>query len=109
MISDSRIEAARQKYGSSDYRHATGVLRDILVVSVNESYESELAQISAPVDLVWGANDHDVPVDVARRASALLVASAHVDLDVLVDTGHFVPTERPAALSAHAQRMVLAP
>ena len=109
MISDARIEAARQKYGSSDYRHATGVLRDILVVSVNESYESELAQISAPVDLVWGADDHDVPVDVARRASALLLASAHVDLDVLVDTGHFVPTERPAALSAHAQRLVLAP
>jgi len=33
------LEAARQKYGSRDYRDATGVMRDVLVASVNESYE----------------------------------------------------------------------
>ena len=109
LISETRMEAARQKYGSSDYRHASGLLRDILVVSVNESYESELSRVSAPVTLVWGENDHEVPVDVARQAAALLVTSPAVDLDVLADTGHLVPTERPAALAAHAQRLVTGP
>jgi pimeloyl-ACP methyl ester carboxylesterase len=109
VISEARMEAARQKYGSSDYRHASGLLRDILVVSVNESYESELACVSAPVTLVWGEDDHEVPVDVARQAAALLVASLGVELDVLADTGHLVPTERPAALAAHAQRLVAGP
>jgi pimeloyl-ACP methyl ester carboxylesterase len=109
LISEARMEAARQKYGSSDYRHASGLLRDILVVSVNESYENELSRVSAPVTLVWGVNDRDVPVDVARQVAELLVASSSVELDVLADTGHLVPTERPAALAAHAQRLVTGP
>ena len=106
LIGDARMEAARQKYGSSDYRNATGVLRDILVVSVNESYESELAQVGAPVSLVWGENDHEVPVEVARRARALLARSPEVGLEVLTQTGHLVPTERPDALAVHATRLV---
>jgi pimeloyl-ACP methyl ester carboxylesterase len=109
VISEARMEAARQKYGSSDYRHASGLLRDILVVSVNESYEGELARVSAPVTLVWGENDHEVPVDVARQAAALLVASPAVELEVLADTGHLVPTERPAELVAQVQRLVAGP
>ena len=109
LVSDARMEGARQKYGSSDYRHASGLLRDILVISVNESYESELGRVVAPVSLVWGAQDAEVPVEVARRAATLLVASPSVDVDVLADTGHMVPTERPAALAAHAQRLVEGP
>jgi pimeloyl-ACP methyl ester carboxylesterase len=50
-----------------------------------------------------------VPVDVARQAAELLVTSPSVDLDVLADTGHLVPTERPVALAAHAQRLVTGP
>jgi pimeloyl-ACP methyl ester carboxylesterase len=96
LISDQRIEAARQKYGSTDYRVASGVMRQVLVASVNESYDAELANLSVPVTMVWGENDHDVPVDVARRAAALLT-SVH-DLRVLDDVGHFVPLEAPGAL-----------
>jgi pimeloyl-ACP methyl ester carboxylesterase len=105
VISESRMEAARRKYGSTDYRNAQGMLRDILVVSVNETFEKELAQVVAPVDLVWGANDRDVPTEVARAAQNLLTHSAEVVLDVIVDTGHLVPTERPASLVAHARRL----
>ncbi|MBW4030318.1 MAG: alpha/beta hydrolase [Acidobacteria bacterium] len=106
LVSDARMEAARQKYGSRDYRNASGMLREILVASVNESFESELALVSAPVALVWGENDLVVPLEVARRIKELLVASPDVRLDVLADTGHLVPLERPAALSAHVRRLV---
>jgi pimeloyl-ACP methyl ester carboxylesterase len=107
LIGEARMEAARQKYGSSDYRNATGLLREILVASVNESFEVQLDQVVAPVSLVWGANDRDVPLEVAQRISALLVHSTDVELDVLAETGHLVPTERPAQLSAHVRRLVL--
>lgn len=107
LISEARMEAARQKYGSRDYRNATGLLREILVASVNENFEAQLAQVTAPVSLVWGANDHDVPIEVAQRISALLVHSPDVELDVLAETGHLVPTERPAQLSAHVRRRVV--
>ncbi len=106
LISEPRMEAARQKFGSSDYRNATGVLRAILVTSVNESYENQLARIHAPVDLVWGDNDLEVPVDVARRAEKLLSSSTRVNVDIVAETGHLVPTQRPAVLVAHASRQV---
>jgi len=99
-ISEARMEAARQKYGSLDYRRASGVMRDVLVASVNESYEEQLGRIVAPVDLVWGRDDHDVPVAVAERARELLTRSRDVTLEVLADTGHLVPSERPDALVA---------
>lgn len=105
LLSDTRMEAARRKFGSSDYRNASGLLRDILVVSVNESFESELSRVSAPVDLVWGANDLVVPTEVARAVQTLLVRSPHVELDVLAETGHLVPTERPTVLVDHAHHL----
>jgi pimeloyl-ACP methyl ester carboxylesterase len=106
LISEARMEAARQKYGSSDYRAARGVLRDVLVMSVNENIEDELARIGAPVILVWGDQDLDVPVTVAQRARVLMMRSSDVALDVLSNTGHLVPTERPDVLMATVQRLV---
>ena len=109
LISEARMEAARQKYGSSDYRHATGLLRDIVVASVNESYEDELSRITVPVALVWGENDHEVPVEVARDVLTLLRNSADATLDVVLDAGHFIPTEQPAVLVERSQRLVVGP
>ena len=92
------MEAARQKYGSRDYRNATGVMRDVLVASVNESYEDELARLDVPVTLLWGEEDREVPLDVATRASALLDAR-RTRLQSLRGVGHLVPTEAPDELA----------
>jgi len=97
FVSDARMEAARQKYGSRDYRQATGVMRDVLVISVHESYEDELARLDVPVTLLWGDQDHEVPVDVAKRASVLL-ATTHT-LRSLPGVGHLLPTEAPSELA----------
>ena len=109
FVSEARMEGARQKYGSSDYRRASGRVREVLVATLKENYEEYLGQVRAPVVLVWGTRDDQVPVEVARRARTLLVSSSHVECDVLEDTGHLVPTERPAALMAHAQRLATTP
>ncbi len=97
LLSPARLEAARQRYGSADYRNASGVVRDVLVTMVSESYEDELARLAVPVHLVWGANDTEVRVDVARRALSLIAAPTR--LTVLEGVGHLVPTESPDALA----------
>lgn len=102
LLSDARLEAARQKYGSSDYRRAQGVLRDVLVASVNESYEPELAELRVPVDFVWGEHDLEVPLDEAKRA-ALLLKGDHT-LHVVTGAGHFVPLEAPGELVDAVER-----
>ena len=97
LISEERLEHARQRYGSADYRRAQGALREILVASVNESYETQLASLVTPVTLVWGENDRDVPLDVAVRAMELIRAPAR--LHTLAGVGHLTPTEAPEALA----------
>jgi pimeloyl-ACP methyl ester carboxylesterase len=97
IVSDQRMEAARQNYGSRDYRHATGVMRDVLVISVNESYEDELARLDVPVTLLWGEEDREVPPDVATRTSAILTTTH--SMQTLRGVGHLLPTEAPDELA----------
>ena len=97
LVGNHRLEQARQRYGSADYRAAHGIMRDVLVTVVNESYEAELDRISQPVRLIWGANDADVPVETAQRALKHL---ARADLMVLEGVGHHVCLEAPEAVRA---------
>ena len=104
FVGDERMEAARQRFGSIDYRNASGALRAVLVAMVNESYEDELVRVVAPVSFLWGARDEVVPLDIARRAMALL-AGAH-SLRVVEGVGHLLPTEAPHELVASVREAV---
>jgi pimeloyl-ACP methyl ester carboxylesterase len=95
VLSDEQMEAVRRRHGSADYRAARGVMRDVLVTVVNESYEDELSRIAAPVTLLWGRDDSAVPVEIAERAEALLDQAR---LIVVEGAGHDLPTRRPDTL-----------
>ena len=69
LISDSAMEARRKKAGSSDYNAAQGIMRDIMVKTVNEIYDDDLTRISAPTWLVWGENDTAAPTAAGKVAS----------------------------------------
>lgn len=103
LVPPGLLEAARRRYGSEDYRAASGVMRDVLVACVLESYEHELQTLSCPVTLLWGAKDAVAPPRVAAQA-AVLCPSAKVEL--LSDVGHLVPTEAPERLAAAAVAML---
>jgi pimeloyl-ACP methyl ester carboxylesterase len=102
LVSEARLEKARQKYGSADYRQAHGVMRDVLVASVNESYESELIALTVPVAFVWGERDQDAPYEMATSAAALVTIPT--TLLELPGIGHFVPLEAPGALVDAAEK-----
>lgn len=95
LISNERLEREKRSRGSDDYRATSGVMRDILVKVVNESYEGQLGRIRSHVHLIWGADDRDVPVSVAETADALIPDST---LEVLPGVGHLVPLHAPEAL-----------
>jgi pimeloyl-ACP methyl ester carboxylesterase len=69
LVPDSVMKARRQKAGSADYNAAQGVMRDIMVKTVNETYDDDLARISAPTWLVWGENDTAAPTSAGKVAS----------------------------------------
>lgn len=96
LISEARLERARQRYGSPDYRRAHGALREILVASVNEDYETPMRALKSPLTMIWGANDVDAPAAVARRALDLV--SVPATWRTLDGVGHLTPIEAPNVL-----------
>lgn len=92
VVSDERMESERRKRGSADYRGVTGVMREILVKVVNESYETQLTQIRSQVVLLWGSEDTVVPIAIAQEAGTLINKA---DLEILDGVGHQVPGEAP--------------
>ena len=91
LASDSRLETARSRYGSADYLAATGVMREIFVKVVNESYENELADIRCPTAFLWGRSDTAAPIEQARRAQRIVDGSILEERDC----GHDVHLEHP--------------
>ena len=102
LLSERRMEELRQRYGSEDYRQARGIMREVLVRAVNESYADDIARITCPVELVWGANDTAAPLEYARRASEVL---PHSHLEVIEGGGHMSPVTAPDALRAAVGRL----
>jgi len=95
------MERARQRYGSPDYRAGQGLMRDVLVRLVNERYEDALAALQCPVELVWGDDDAEAPVETAR-ALERSISGAH--LSVCPGAGHLLPLTAPAELRTAVER-----
>lgn len=98
LIGDAAMESLRMRYGSEDYRAAQGVMREVLVRAVNESYAADLRTLVGPVELVWGSEDTVAPLVHAEAGASLLGERGR--LTVCGGVGHLTPLEAPAALRA---------
>ncbi len=73
-------EYAKKHMGSNDYRSLSGVMREILVNTVNENLEDKARNIKAETLIIWGENDEAVPVSEASRLEELIPNSAKIIL-----------------------------
>lgn len=96
IVPESTVERIKQKYGSADYRQASGVMRDVLVRCVNEDYGADLSKIDIPVALVWGREDTAAPLEIAEEALGMLGSGALVVID---GVGHMVPLNEAERLA----------
>lgn len=101
LIGHERMERERQKRGSVDYRAATGIMRDVFVKLVNESYEEQLKGVTQRVEMVWGEADTEAPLAQAQEALSLL-ADGH--LTIVSGGTHWLPTENPQPVRDALQR-----
>jgi len=102
VVNDQRMEALRRRRGSDDYRNAAGVMRDVLVIAVNEHYEDLLPRITCPVELVWGDDDTAAPLATAEAAMSRFGAGA--TLTIVAGAGHLTPLTAAPALRAALDR-----
>lgn len=99
VVPPRQLEWARNRYGSVDYRAAKGVMRSVLVNSVNEQYVEQLKAIrtnAIPTYLVWGQDDDAVPLETAHRAAELLGDT--VEVDVVAGSSHLLDARMSAAV-----------
>lgn len=106
IVPDSMLESMRQRYGSADYRAATGTMRDILVTVVNEDYREELSAMEVPVGFCWGADDTAARADIARQAAKLVPNC--VVLDIVDEVGHDVHRQAPERLASVLDQVIAA-
>ena len=85
IISDLRLDELKDKYGSEDYRKANKVLKDTLVMAVNDDLTAILPKISSKVELIYGQDDLVVPVKVGIDSSSIIPDS---ELTIIPDEGH---------------------
>lgn len=62
----------KTKVGSSDYREASPVMREILVNVVNQDLTNELKEIDCPTLLIWGSLDSEVSIEEAKYAESIM-------------------------------------
>ena len=72
---------AKKHIGSSDYRNASQMMRDILVDTVNLDISEDVKKIGCPTLLIWGTNDEAVPLEKAHQLENMIKDAAVIEYD----------------------------
>jgi len=73
-------EIMKKYMGSDDYKAASGVMRDILVKTVNTDLREQASKIEVSTLLIWGEDDEAVPLSEARELEKTIKDSALIVL-----------------------------
>ena len=65
-------EVVKKHIGSTDYRNASGTMRNILVNHVNLDIKEDIKKINCPTLLIWGTNDQAVSIERAYELEKLI-------------------------------------
>ena len=77
---DNFAEVMKKHLGSEDYRQANGIMREILVKTVNTDLRESASKIKVSTLLIWGENDEAVPVSEAKELEKTIKDSALIVL-----------------------------
>ena len=77
--------------GSTDYKNASGIMREILVKHVNLDITEDVKKITCPTLIIWGDNDEAVPISDGEVLEKLIKDSG---LIVFSGCTHYAYLER---------------
>lgn len=83
----------KKKIGSTDYKNASPIMRDILVKHVNTDATENCKKITVPTIIIWGTNDTTVGIENAYEIEKLISDSAVIPYEGL---SHFAYLENKA-------------
>ncbi len=96
FVPDKIVERYKETHGSADYRAASPLMRECMVLAINEDLRPILSGVTPEVLLIWGTNDTDTPIE-----DALIMESEmpNAYLAKIEGVGHFSFMEAPAVFT----------
>lgn len=94
---------AKKRIGSSDYRNASPMMRQVLVKTVNLDISEEIKKIKCPTLIVWGDLDEAVPVEHAQELESLI---SDAGLVVLKGATHYAYLERVVQVASMIKNLL---
>lgn len=95
----SKKEELRQRFSSSDYLSLSPLMRESFIKIVNEHLEFTLKKITCPTLLVFGEEDEQTPLYMARRIERGIADCALVKIE---GHGHFCFCSAPQIFNSIA-------
>ena len=84
-------EKMKNHLGSTDYKNASPLMKEILVKHINTDLTEEVKKITCPTFIIWGTNDEAVPVSDAYELEKLIKDSG---LAIYEGCTHYAYLER---------------
>lgn len=86
-VADGKVDkSVLKKYGSSDYKKLSPVMKQTFINVVNRDLKNEAKQINMQILLFWGEKDTETPLFMAKKYNKFLKNST---LIVSKNSGHF--------------------
>lgn len=95
------LEYLQRKFGASDYRNASPIMRKILVKVVNEDLTGKMPHITAPTLLIWGKND--TVTSLEEQAKIMEQTIPNSGLVVIEGAGHYSFLDKPVEFALIAE------
>ena len=91
------LQAAREHFGSADYKSAPEVMRKTMVRVIGVDLRDVMHKINCPTLLIWGDKDTETPLSNAKFMEKTI---KDCGLCVIEGAGHFSFIEQPARIVA---------
>jgi len=84
----------KKHMGSTDYKNATPIMRDILVKHVNTDTTENCKNIQVPTIIIWGTNDTTVGIENAYEIEKLIKDSAVIPYEGMDHFAYFYDKDK---------------
>ena len=89
--SEKLEEFAKKRFGSTDYKNATPMMREILVLHVNLDISDMVTKIKCPTILIWGTLDTEVDISLGSELESKIPDAALITYE---GCSHYAYLER---------------
>ncbi len=89
---NEKLKSKLNRYGSSDYKKLSKVMKQTFVNVVNEDLTACASKILCDTQIIWGENDRETKLFMAKRYRKLIKGAK---LEIIEGAGHFCFLEKP--------------